>query len=53
MKARKMHLDVDQIGGNGSLSATDEKIISQYIQTQTKDIRPIKKRAVTAKTKNP
>ena len=53
MKARKIHLAVDQIGGNGSLSANDEKMISQYIQSQKKDIHPIKKRAIEAKTKNP
>ncbi len=53
MKAHKIKLAVDQIGGLETLSASDEKVISQYIQSQKKDIHPIKKRAIEAKTKNP
>jgi len=53
MKPIKIRLEVDQIGGNGSLSASDEKMISQYIRDQKKSQIPLKKVATLSKTKNP
>lgn len=53
MKPTKIRLEVDQIGGNGSLSASDEKMISHYIRDQKKSQIPLKKVSNLAKTKNP
>jgi hypothetical protein len=53
MQPKKIRLDVDQIGGLEILSASDEKVISQYIQSQKRDIHPIKKKEGITKTKNP
>jgi hypothetical protein len=53
MKTTKIHLDVDQIGGNGSLTTSDEKKISHYIRAQKKNSLPLKKATHLAKTKNP
>jgi hypothetical protein len=53
MKTTKIHLEVDQIGGNGVLSASDEKMISQYIRDQKRNNPPLKKVATLSKTKNP
>jgi|LauGreDrversion4_2_1035121.scaffolds.fasta_scaffold2355262_2 hypothetical protein len=53
MKTTKNRLEVDQIGGNGILSASDEKMISQYIRDQKRNQAPLKKTATLSKTKNP
>lgn len=53
MKPTKIRLEVDQIGGNGSLSASDEKMISHYIRAQNKTLKPLKKPLPITKTKNP
>ena len=53
MQPKKIRLDVDQIGGQETLSASDEKVISQYIQLQKREINHIKKRIGIPKTKNP
>jgi hypothetical protein len=53
MKTTKIRLDVDQIGGNGSLTPSDEKMISHYIRDQKKNQTPLKKVAILEKTKNP
>jgi hypothetical protein len=45
--------NVDQIGGNGSLTPSDEKMISHYIRDQKQNQTPSKKVATLAKTKNP
>jgi hypothetical protein len=42
MKTTKIRLDVDQIGGNGSLTPSDEKIISHYIRDQKRNNKPLK-----------
>jgi hypothetical protein len=53
MKTTKIRLEVDQIGGNGILSTSDEKMISQYIRDQKRNHAPLKKVATLSKTKNP
>lgn len=53
MKTTKTRLDVDQIGGNGTLTAADVKKISRYILDQKKNLSPLKKTAHLSKTKNP
>ncbi|MFZ9159790.1 MAG: hypothetical protein ACO206_03835 [Aquirufa sp.] len=53
MKTTKIRLDVDQIGGNGSLTPSDEKMISHYIRDQKQNQTPAKKVATLDKTKNP
>ena len=53
MKTTKIRLDVDQIGGNGCLTPSDEKMISNYIRDQKQNQTPLKKVAALAKTKNP
>jgi hypothetical protein len=45
--------NVDQIGGNGSLTPSNEKMISHYIRHQKRNQTPLKKVATLAKTKNP
>jgi hypothetical protein len=53
MKTTKIRLDVDQIGGNGGLTPSDEKMISQYIRDQKRNHTPLKKVATLLRTKNP
>lgn len=53
MKQTKIRLEVEQIGGNGSLSASDEKMISHYIRVQNKTLKPLAKPLSITKTKNP
>lgn len=57
MKAKKIELDVDFIGGQGALSAAEEKALSDFFQQRKmtnktaitiKKVRKIKKKPVTA-----
>ena len=57
MKTEKIELDVDFIGGQGALSAAEEKAISDFLQqrkqanksaVEKKKVRKIKKNLATA-----
>ena len=57
MKTKKMELDVDFIGGQGSLSAAEEKALSDFLQqrkqanktaVEKKKVCKIKKNLATA-----
>ena len=57
MKAKKIELDVDFIGGQGALSAAEEKALSDFFQQRKmtnktaitiKKVHKIKKKPVTA-----